>query len=108
MSIDKRNNYENHHRWLGLLFRPRHLEPHQLYGAATIPGGPQVDLLVTTLRASGASVQPSDESADVAYFPFTVPGHLLQVNGDRVQFYLYPDEVAAKPTPCVLQRMALL
>lgn len=63
---------------------------------ATIQGGPQVDQLVTTLRASGASVQPSDETDDMAYLPFTVPGHLLQVNGDRVQFYLYTDEGAAQ------------
>lgn len=67
-----------------------------LVGCVPIGGGPRVERLVADLRAMGASVQPGGAIGETLVPPFTVPIQSLQVNGDEVQLYLYPDAAAAQ------------
>ncbi|MBX3014896.1 MAG: alpha/beta hydrolase [Caldilineaceae bacterium] len=67
-----------------------------LVGCTPLSGEPSIDHLMTALRAMGASVQLGSEVSEVPAFPLTVPRQLLQVNGDELQIYAYPDAAAAQ------------
>ncbi len=67
-----------------------------LLGCAPVTGHPRIDVLVTALRATGASVRNADAVATMPTVPFAVPGYWLSINGDAIQVYLYADSAAAQ------------
>jgi hypothetical protein len=56
--------------------------------------GPATDYvnLIDALRAKGATIEPN---GDVSQPFFTIEGQVIQVNGQDVQVFEYPDEAAA-------------